>query len=193
MKVWVIEEHTPGGMNILDTAYSDERVCNEYCSSLFCEHTTYYVKEIEGDYLRSVDGNKIVIGMTAYYLNVEDLVAYTFRRIWSKLSNSEKDVILKYVKVDHPNSLNERVRTEPVKIKIDKIVDRFLSWKLPNDFAPDGGIAFNRRYNGYKDGVFTTDIKRTPEDPSWPVGTNLLTADQARCMIEYILAEVDTE
>ena len=75
------------------------------------------------------------------------------------------------------------------KQKITKMVDRFLSWKLPKDFHPDGGISFNGTYNGYIDGKFTKDIVRTPEDPSWPVGTNLLTADQAKAMIEHLLDE----
>lgn len=79
----------------------------------------------------------------------------------------------------------------PMKTEeIDKMVDRFLTWKLPHDFSPDGGISFARTYNGYENGVFTQDIERTPEDPAWPVGTNLLTAEQARSMIEHILAEV---
>lgn len=63
------------------------------------------------------------------------------------------------------------------KTKIDKMVDRFLSWKLPDDFNPDGGI------------LFTKDLERTTEDPHWPIGTNLFTAEQARGMIEYMLGE----
>lgn len=58
------------------------------------------------------------------------------------------------------------------EINIDKMVDRFLGWKLPQDFSPDCGIKF------------------TPIDHlnSWPIGTNLLTAPQAREMIEHLLA-----
>jgi hypothetical protein len=53
---------------------------------------------------------------------------------------------------------------------IDKMVGRFLAWQLPKDFAPDGGISFQSKPDarGYV--------------PSWPIGTNLLTADQARAM-----------
>lgn len=59
---------------------------------------------------------------------------------------------------------------------IDTMVDRFLGWKLPQDFGPDCGINF------------------TPFHPNGtsrfePVGTNLLTADQARQMFEYVTAE----
>ena len=57
---------------------------------------------------------------------------------------------------------------------IDKMVDRFLGWKLPNDFVPDCYISFDRD---------------TAEKNGWPVGTNLLTAVQAREMFEHALGE----
>lgn len=56
------------------------------------------------------------------------------------------------------------------KNNIDHMVDRFLTWEFPADFNPDGAIAFNRN----------------PDYPM-PVGTNLLTATQAKAMIEYIV------
>jgi hypothetical protein len=51
------------------------------------------------------------------------------------------------------------------------MVNRFLGWKLPQDFAPDAGISF------------------TPVSwpLGWPVGTNLLSANQARAMFEHVL------
>lgn len=49
----------------------------------------------------------------------------------------------------------------------DEMVNRFLAWKLPADFNPDGGVS-----------------KR---DGATPVGTNLLTAVQARAMLEHVL------
>ena len=58
------------------------------------------------------------------------------------------------------------------KTMIDKMVDQFLSWPLPKGFAPDCGISFIEN--------------RSPH--CWPVGTNLLTADQAREMIAHMLA-----
>lgn len=66
------------------------------------------------------------------------------------------------------------------KTMIDKMVDRFLGWKLPKDFCPDAGISFapTKPYEGDELG-----------NSWWPVGTNLLTADQARAMIEYMLAD----
>lgn len=54
---------------------------------------------------------------------------------------------------------------------IQEMVDRFLSWKLPEDFAPDGGIWFDKPDN----------------EALWPTGTNLLTATQAMEMVKHIL------
>jgi len=59
----------------------------------------------------------------------------------------------------------------------DEMVNRFLRWRLPETFAPDGGISFK-------------PIERHPEwtHDSWPIGTNLFTAPEARAMLEYVLA-----
>lgn len=52
---------------------------------------------------------------------------------------------------------------------IDHMTSRFLQWKLPDDFAPDGGVTF------------------TAVRPHGPVGTNLLTYAQAKAMVIYML------
>lgn len=54
-------------------------------------------------------------------------------------------------------------------MNIKTMVDRFLGWRLPKDFAPDGGISFK-------------------ESAWWPTGTNLLHAGQAKEMFEYVTA-----
>lgn len=54
---------------------------------------------------------------------------------------------------------------------------RFLGWRLPDDFHPDGGVVFER--------VMPNGAARPRE--WWPVGTNLLTAVQVRAMLEYVL------
>ena len=60
------------------------------------------------------------------------------------------------------------------KTMIDKMVDRFLSWPLPENFEPDCGIKFTPFHpNG-----------NTRYEPS---GTNLLSAMQARAMIVHML------
>ena len=61
---------------------------------------------------------------------------------------------------------------------IDKMVDRFLCWELPKDFAPDCGISFD----GRKDDEWN-------KNKTWPVGTNLLTAEQARQMFQHVTAK----
>lgn len=54
---------------------------------------------------------------------------------------------------------------------IGAMVDRFLGWRLPDDFMPDAGISFT-----------------PPSNPEWmPTGTNLLHALQAKAMFEYCL------
>lgn len=59
---------------------------------------------------------------------------------------------------------------------LQQMIDRFLSWKLPNDFSPDAGITFQPDFNGGK-------MKHEP------TGTNLFTAMQAKAMIEIVLGD----
>jgi hypothetical protein len=55
-----------------------------------------------------------------------------------------------------------------------KMSDRFLGWKLPQNFAPDGGVSFVPPFH-------------------WPTGTNLLHAGQALDMFRYCLGLADAE
>lgn len=59
---------------------------------------------------------------------------------------------------------------------IEQAVTRFLSWKLPKDFRPDGGM------------VFIPTKGRGYDSPYWPSGTNLFNSEQAREMLRYVLA-----
>ena len=59
---------------------------------------------------------------------------------------------------------------------IKRAVDRFLSWQLPKDFAPDCHVSFDPR----------PDARGNPI--TWPVGTNLLSAEQATAMFEHCLS-----
>jgi hypothetical protein len=60
---------------------------------------------------------------------------------------------------------------QPAQVVTSDMVNRFLSWRLPDDFGPDAGILFRR-----------------PENKAlWPVGTNLLTATQAEEMLKHVL------
>lgn len=62
--------------------------------------------------------------------------------------------------------------------QIKYMVERFLQWKLPENFNPDGGISFERTGNAHR--------------PEWsykrePTGTNLFDATQAEQMIRYLV------
>jgi hypothetical protein len=68
--------------------------------------------------------------------------------------------------------------TQPVAAPdIKQMVNRFLGWPLPKTFGPDCGITFD----GRKDDEWN-------KNKSWPTGTNLLTAVEAKAMFEYVLA-----
>ena len=62
--------------------------------------------------------------------------------------------------------------------QIKHMVDRFLSWKLPEHFNPDCGIHFDA----------DAAIKFNPRNRKYePVGTNLFSATQADAMVRYML------
>lgn len=59
--------------------------------------------------------------------------------------------------------------------QVQHMVQRFLGWRLPENFNPDGGVKFEREVNG------------GPRPKAWwPNGTNVLDAQQAEAMIRYI-------
>ena len=66
---------------------------------------------------------------------------------------------------------------------VDKMVDRFLGWKLPKDFYPDCGISFKPE-SDYEHPEFG----KTKHEPS---GTNLFHAGQAKEMFEYAVGDTD--
>lgn len=66
---------------------------------------------------------------------------------------------------------------EPGSVTND-MVNRFLSWPLPADFNPDGGIRFEQ---------MTQHSALGGHHLNQPIGTNLLNAEQARDMIAHIL------
>lgn len=64
---------------------------------------------------------------------------------------------------------------------VKAMVDRFLSWRLPATFAPDGWVRF------------VPPAGASDADPSWPVGTNLFSAEQAEAMVRHMLAAAPSE
>ena len=69
--------------------------------------------------------------------------------------------------------LEERIAafTAPQGHHLGALVDRFLSWPLPDNFSPDAGVYF----------------KPPSHMANWPTGTNLLTAEQAKAMLQHVL------
>lgn len=65
--------------------------------------------------------------------------------------------------------------------QIKHMVGRFLAWRLPEDFAPDGGVTFKATFN-----------EHSPFGPSRhePMGTNLLNYAQAEAMVRHMLADL---
>lgn len=63
--------------------------------------------------------------------------------------------------------------------QIHHMVNRFLSWKLPEDFRPDGGVTFTPSY--------TDEPMRSRH---WPIGTNILSALQASLMVRHMLEDL---
>ncbi len=60
---------------------------------------------------------------------------------------------------------------------VNYMVQRFLQWQLPDTFSPDGGISFEKTVN-----------RGTPyEFRHRPFGTNLLTAEEARTMVNHMI------
>ena len=64
---------------------------------------------------------------------------------------------------------------------IKRIVNRFLGWKIPENFNPDCGISF-KQFSDY-------DHPKFGRQKSEPIGTNLFSADQAKQMMEHCLAD----
>ncbi len=61
--------------------------------------------------------------------------------------------------------------------QIKHMVDRFLSWRLPETFNPDGGISFKKNFNEHT----AHPMKHEP------TGTNLLDATQAEAMVRHMV------
>ena len=71
------------------------------------------------------------------------------------------------------------------KEQIKHMVDRFLGWKLPENFHPDGGISFKPEFN-----VEYNAQHGLPPQRHEPSGTNIFDATQAEEMVRYMLEEL---
>lgn len=59
--------------------------------------------------------------------------------------------------------------------QINDMVNRFLRWRLPEDFMPDGGISF----------------KRLGDHFPMPTGTNILNYDQAKELVLFMVGKTE--
>lgn len=61
--------------------------------------------------------------------------------------------------------------------QIKYMVDRFLNWKLPENFNPDGGISFKKTFNEHTDHPMKHE----------PSGTNLFGWTEADAMVRHMV------
>lgn len=64
--------------------------------------------------------------------------------------------------------------------QIKHMVDRFLGWRLPENFNPDAGISYVRP-------------NYAPSVDATPTGTNLFDATQAEAMVRYLIDGLPAE
>lgn len=93
--------------------------------------------------------------------------AYSIQRISLELMD-ELEFQLSKLKVEEP----KRLTTDEM---VNVMASRFLSWKLPKDFHPDGGIKFDHKYSH--------------DSISYPTGTNLFHYEQAKEMLKFIIGD----
>lgn len=72
--------------------------------------------------------------------------------------------------------------------QIKHMVQRFLSWKLPENFRPDAGISFKAEYNDSPGAMRVLGLTEPMRHE--PSGTNLFCATQAEAMIRHMIADL---
>lgn len=66
--------------------------------------------------------------------------------------------------------------------QVKHMVNRFLGWRLPENFSPDAGISFKAEYNKEFNAA-----RGKPPALHQPSGTNLFDAQQAEAMVRYMV------
>lgn len=70
----------------------------------------------------------------------------------------------------------------PSEDQIKHMTNRFLGWRLPEDFRPDDGISFEPFFN-----VEWNAKQGKPPQRRTPTGTNLFSYTQAEAMVRYMI------
>jgi hypothetical protein len=69
--------------------------------------------------------------------------------------------------------------------QIEHMTQRFLSWRLPENFHPDNGISFKAEFNDSPAAMRALGL--TEPMRAEPTGTNLFDYTQAKAMVEHML------
>lgn len=88
----------------------------------------------------------------------------------------------KYITEGYRRHREQQRKSIMTEDQIKHLVDRFLAWKLPNDFHPDAGIKYTPSDSGYP----------MADEASKPTGTNLFSATQADAMVRHMIDGMPT-
>jgi hypothetical protein len=95
------------------------------------------------------------------------------------LSSEQADAIADLIRTAPPKMREARPMTED---QIKHMVQRFLGWRLPENFNPDGGISFKPTHSE----EYMASLGKPPMRHD-PVGTNLFDATQAEAMVRHMV------
>lgn len=87
-------------------------------------------------------------------------------------------------RIEYLEPLASQVDNTPqvTEAMVKHMANRFLGWKLPDDFFPDAGISFEPEFNAeYMAAQGRPPMRHTP------TGTNLFDASQALAMVRYMV------
>lgn len=138
-----------------------------------CERCMSTEPEVNGKFCepcREIEEAWDALGMSDY--EGEDGIAYFITILKEQAARASA---APSVETAPPSETREEFSMTEEQIK--HMVDRFLQWRLPEHFNPDGGISFEQTANA---GTFR-EYKREP------VGTNLLDVQQAKAMVRYMV------
>ncbi|MCP1832857.1 hypothetical protein [Bradyrhizobium sp. USDA 4545] len=121
----------------------------------------------------------------ALFVDCEDGELRTFASGTYFVMNDSGSTVARYYLGEEPDQIPSNpslLRTigghlSPTEDQIKHMVNRFLGWKLPENFNPDGGVSFKKTFNEHT-------AHPGKHEPS---GTNLLDAEQATAMVRHII------